>query len=123
MQPCDGYEQVKSVQLKKFLVTTGFTKLQWSKINRLDIELDFDEIHIVDFEIALKTKKDVFADIMERYNYTAAELLVIGDDPESEIKAAKELGIDTFLFDPDDKYPNAEVTFKKRYLKDALEYV
>jgi putative hydrolase of the HAD superfamily len=123
MQPFDGYEHVKDIPLKKFLVTTGFTKLQWSKINRLDIEHDFDEIHIVDFEIAMKTKKDVFADIMERHHYTQEDLLVIGDDLESEIKAATELGIDTFLFDPDNKHPNASVTFRKAFLKDVLEHL
>src|ERR1700744_833249 len=64
MQPFDGYEHIKSIKLKKFLVTTGFSKLQWSKVRMLDIEHDFDEIIIVDFEIAPKTKKDVFADIM-----------------------------------------------------------
>jgi len=123
MQTFDGYDHIKSIPLKKFLVTTGFTKLQWSKVKMLDIEHDFDEIHIVDFEIALKTKRDVFADIMKRHNYKPEDLLVIGDDPESEIKAANELGIDTFLFDPDNNHPDAVVTFKKHHLKDVLEHL
>jgi len=65
----------------------------------------------------------VFADILKRYNYTAADVLVIGDDPESEIKAATELGIDTFLFDPEGKHADAVVTYKASYLRDALNYL
>jgi putative hydrolase of the HAD superfamily len=57
---------------------------------------------------------------MKMHNFTSDELLVIGDDPESEIKAGTALGIDTFLFDPADKYPYAVVTHRFRELKDVL---
>jgi putative hydrolase of the HAD superfamily len=120
MKPFDEYHYIKSSLLTKFLVTTGFTKLQWSKVKMLDIEGDFAEIHIVDPEKSTQTKKDVFAAIMEKHNYQPGEVLVIGDDPESEIKAARELGIETFLFDPDDKHENAFVTYKARKLKEVV---
>jgi putative hydrolase of the HAD superfamily len=119
MQPFEEYHELKTIPINKFLVTLGFSKLQWSKVKMLDIEGDFKEIHIVDPEISLRTKKDVFADIMKRHNYTAAEVLVIGDDPDSEIKAAIALGIDTFLYDPNDIHPAAIVTLKARDLRDV----
>jgi putative hydrolase of the HAD superfamily len=123
MQPFEDYHHIQSSNIKKFLVTTGFTKLQWSKVKMLGIEDDFVEIHIVDPEKSNQTKKDVFADILKRYNYTAEDLLVIGDDPESEIKAATELGINTFLFDPGNKHADALVTYKAVNLSDALNYI
>jgi putative hydrolase of the HAD superfamily len=123
VEPYDGYALLKTAPLKKFLVTTGFKKLQWSKIKMLNIENDFDEIHIVDPEVSPGTKKDVFEDIMKRHHYLPADVLVVGDDPESEIKAGVELGIETFLFDPDDKHPNAIVTFKGSHLKKVLHHI
>lgn len=120
MLPFDEYEQIRSSGLTKFLVTTGFTKLQWSKVKMLGIEKDFAEIHIVDPELSTQTKKEVFADILQRHQLTVAEVLVIGDDPESEIKAAIELGIETFLYDPENKHPDAQVSFKSFSLKDVL---
>lgn len=123
MQPFADYHSLKTVSLKKFLVTTGFTKLQWSKVRQLDIENDFDEIHIVDPEISRQTKKDVFADIMIRHSFAVQDLLVLGDDPESEIKAAQALGIETFLFDPGSRHPDAEVTYRSGDLKDVLKYL
>lgn len=122
MQPFDEYRHIKSVPLDKFLVTTGFPKLQWSKINQLGIQDDFIEIHVADPD-AGQTKRDIFADILRRHNFTTGEVLVIGDDPESEIKAAVELGIDTFLFDPANKHPANVATFKHRQLKVALDYI
>jgi putative hydrolase of the HAD superfamily len=118
MQPFEDYAYLRSIPLLKFLVTTGFTRLQWSKVKMLDIEKDFAEIHIVDPELSTQTKKDVFADILSRHNLNTEEVLVIGDDPESEIKAATELGIDTFLYDPENKHPDAVVTFKSFSLKE-----
>ena len=123
MQPFEAYHQLKGVPLKKFLVTTGFTKLQWSKVKQLAIENDFEEIHIVDPEKSTQTKKDVFADIIKTHFYTAADLLVIGDDPESEIKAAAELGIETFLFDPENKHADAIVTYRSVNLPDVLNHL
>jgi len=117
MQPFEEYEHVRAINLPKFLVTLGFTKLQWSKVKMLGIEGDFDEIHIVDPETSNQTKKDIFADILARHGYAADEVLVIGDDPESEIRAATLLGIDTFLFDPENKHPAADVTHRAQALR------
>jgi putative hydrolase of the HAD superfamily len=124
MQPFEDYKHIQYIPLNKFLVTTGFSKLQWSKVKMLGIETDFKAIHIVDPEVTQQTKKDVFAGIMATHNYTPEELLVISDDPGSEIKAAKALGIDTFLYDPENKYPDTVVTYRASNLKvvsDILE--
>jgi|GEM_PF-4442026 len=51
------------------------------------------------------------------------EVLVIGDDPDSEIKAAFELGIEAFLYDPHNKHPSAEATYKARNLKTVMHYI
>ncbi len=120
MQPFEDYHHLKDIPLDKFLVTTGFPKLQNSKIERLGIKGDFKEIIIVDPDLSKQTKKDVMEDIIARYGYQPEELFVIGDDPDSEIKAALSLDIDTFLFDPKDTYPDAPTTHKSRHLKDVL---
>ena len=68
-------------------MTSGFTKLQLSKIEQLGIKNDFKEFFIVDpinFDL---TKKDVFNKIIEQYDFVAKEVLVVGDDINSEIKA------------------------------------
>ena len=120
MQPYEEYKYISDTKIVKFLVTTGFTKLQRSKIKLLGIEHDFKAIYIVDPEVSPETKKDIFAIIMNTNDFKPEDLLIIGDDPESEIKAAITLGIDTFLFDPENRYPNAQVNHSSKNLKDAV---
>lgn len=105
MQSYDEYQYMQKIQAEKFLVTTGFFKLQQSKVKQLELEKDFKEIFIVDPETTDKTKQDIFREILSRYNLKPADVLAIGDDPESEIKAAKALGIPTYLFDEKGNYP------------------
>ncbi|NDI98135.1 HAD family hydrolase [Flavobacterium sp. LaA7.5] len=95
--PFDDYFEIHNIVVDRFLVTTGFRKMQLSKIKHLGIENDFKEVHVVNPVIT--SKKEVFAHILQRYNYAPEEVLVIGDDPESEIAAAKALGIPTVLYD------------------------
>jgi putative hydrolase of the HAD superfamily len=99
MAAYDDYAEVKKLPLRKFLVTTGFTNMQRSKVEKLGIKPDFEEIHIVDPCRSHQTKKDIFKSIVEQHHFSVAEVLVVGDDPHSEIQAAMELGIDAVVYD------------------------
>jgi putative hydrolase of the HAD superfamily len=99
IRPFDDYEFVRNLSVDKFLVTTGFLKLQQSKVEGMRLHQDFDEIHIVDPSTSDLTKRDVFAHILQQHGYTKEEVVVVGDDLTSEIKAAQELGIDAVLYD------------------------
>lgn len=107
--PFDDYALTHALPGERFLVTTGFDKMQRSKIRQLGIEGEFKEIHVVN--PTLSSKKDVFAGILARYGYATNEVLVIGDDPESEIAAAKALNIPTVLYDPSGKFSPQEATY------------
>jgi putative hydrolase of the HAD superfamily len=106
IQPFDDYALVKELPLDKYLVTTGFPNMQQSKVDRMGLQKDFKEIHIVDPSTSNKTKKDVFADIVQRHGYVNKDVLVIGDDLHSEIKAAQELGIEVVWYDKFERYEN-----------------
>jgi len=123
IKPFSDYTVVRDLVYDKYLVTTGFLKLQQSKVSGMKIQNDFLEIHIVDPYSSDKTKKDVFADIMSRHGYPKSEVLVIGDDPESEIKAAQELGLDAILYDKENRHSELNVKTIKDFseLKDLLE--
>ncbi len=106
----DDYPEIKNIPAERFLVTTGFNTMQRSKIRQLGIGNDFKEIHVVNPVIT--NKKEVFADILARYSYKPEEVLVLGDDPESEIAAAKALGIATVLYDKTDTFSKKEADYK-----------
>jgi len=104
--PFEDYRFVRELPLDKFLVTTGFIKMQQSKVDAMQLQDDFKEIHIIDPETTDKVKKDLFVEIVDRHNYDKSQVLIIGDDVYSEIKAAQELGIDAVLYDKLKLYKN-----------------
>lgn len=95
----DDYKFVRQLKIDKFLVTAGFTKMQESKVHQLGISNDFKAIYIIDPAKTNLVKKDMFLKIMTEQNFRPTELLVTGDDVNSEIKAALEMGIDAVLYD------------------------
>jgi putative hydrolase of the HAD superfamily len=99
LAPFDDFSLVRKLPHTKFLVTAGYEAFQQSKISALSLQYDFEEIHIVDASKTNRTKKDVFADIISQYRYGLSEILVIGDDLDSEIKAGQELGLDVLVYD------------------------
>ena len=105
MKAYDDYAILRDILAKKFLVTAGFTNMQKSKVKHLGIEQDFVEFHVADPDKSDLIKKDVFADIIQRHNLNPDEVLVIGDDPESEIQAGKDLGLETILYDQENFNP------------------
>ncbi|MCO6148494.1 HAD family hydrolase [Flavobacterium sp. NRK1] len=106
----EDYPEIKNIPGERFLVTTGFNTMQRSKIRQLGITDDFKEIHVVN--PVETSKKEVFADILKRYGYKPEEVLVIGDDPESEIAAAKALNIPTVLYDKHNEQDANAATYK-----------
>ena len=99
MEPVESYSYIRELPCKKFLVTTGFTTMQNSKIKQLDLEKDFDRIFVIDPSLTNLMKKDIFESILADYGYTTGDVLVVGDDLNSEIKAAQDLGIETVVCD------------------------
>lgn len=110
LKPSDDYHYIKSLKGRKFIVTAGFQKQQLSKVKMLGIADDFEEVHVVD--VSASTKKEVFETIINQHKFNTDDILIIGDDAESEIKFGLELGISTFLLDPGNLHPNAESTFR-----------
>jgi putative hydrolase of the HAD superfamily len=108
ISPFADYQFIKELNCSKYLITTGFSKLQWSKINQLNIQNDFKAIFVIDPSYSDLTKKDIFQKIMLENNYINQDILVVGDDLQSEIKAAQELGIEAILYLHQQPLPESE---------------
>jgi putative hydrolase of the HAD superfamily len=121
MRPFPDYKSLQALPNKKYLVTTGFKNMQRSKVKNLNIEKDFLSVIIVDPAETSKTKKDVFNEIIRHNNYNPSDIVVIGDDPESELKAARELGLEAILYDRNNDYPDIVDLKKIRDFKELEE--
>jgi len=90
-------EYIRNLPAKKILVTTGYRKFQETKIEKLGIVDLFDEIIIdaLDYREQRKGKKKIFRELLEKNAWGKGEVLVVGDNPMSELGVAKNMGITT----------------------------
>ena len=98
-RPMTGYPDIAvlaELPAERFLVTSGFRRLQASKIRALGIERQFTAVFIdaIDEEPRIR-KLGHFRHILEHYDLAAADVMVVGDDARSEIDAGNRLGITT----------------------------
>ncbi|MDF5730151.1 MAG: HAD family hydrolase [Rhizonema sp. PD38] len=98
-EPMYGYGDLailSELSIRRFLVTSGFRLLQESKIKALGLERLFTAIYVdaID-EPHRKGKQGLFESILNTHQFTSAEVLVVGDNQDSEIEAGNRLGIRT----------------------------
>lgn len=99
IEPFTDYIILSRFPCKKFLVTTGFPAMQQSKISMLGIENDFEKIVVIDPGTSDLNKTDIFRNLMNEYGYKVEDVIIVGDDLNSEIRAGRELGVETVLYD------------------------
>jgi FMN phosphatase YigB (HAD superfamily) len=79
-----------------FLVTSGFRRLQDSKIRALQFESLFEGVHVDAIDEADRQGKEgLFREILKTYQLAPEEVLIVGDNPDSEIEAGNRLGLRT----------------------------
>ena len=91
-----GFDAFRRIEVKRPLRGYGDLDVQESKIEALGVRGLFDEIHVhaID-EAGSPGKKDIFREILSRRGWRPEEVLVVGDNAESEIAAGNELGMAT----------------------------
>jgi FMN phosphatase YigB (HAD superfamily) len=79
-----------------FLVTTGFRRLQESKIDALGFRERFEGVYVDAIDEPGRTgKRQIFQEILAQHGLDPPSVLVVGDNPASEIAAGNRLGIPT----------------------------
>ena len=118
--PFKDYELIRQLSGDRFIVTMGFEKFQWSKIKAMKIEQDYKEIFVVDPDTTDKIKRDLFEEIISKHGYATSDVFIIGDDPDSEVLAAQELGAHPILFDADNRHEAKQGVTKVNGFKELL---
>ncbi len=98
-EPMHGYGDLAvlaELPVMRFLVTSGFARLQQSKIDALDLDRLCTAVYIdaVDDPERLG-KQGLFELILRTHRLRPAQVLVVGDNADSEIAAGNRLGMPT----------------------------
>tara|TARA_B110000977_G_C10955583_1_gene446435 strand:- start:442 stop:1077 length:636 start_codon:yes stop_codon:yes gene_type:complete len=119
----DGHivEQLDTIN---YLVTSGLKEFQNKKIDALGIRGWFTEIYIDDpIDSKWKDKEEIMRLILNKHNYDISDLLVVGDNPESEIKAGNNIGIETIQILREGIKPSETATYSIKKLDELNKYV
>lgn len=115
---------VKEINTTNYLVTSGLREFQNQKIDALGIRDWFAEIYIDDpIDPKWKDKQDIIKHILNKHNYYPIEVLVVGDNPESEIKAGNQLGIETIQILRDGIIPSKKAKYQIKSLHELNTYI
>ena len=94
-----GYADIamlSQLEARRFLVTSGFRRLQSSKVRALGIERLFERVAIDAIDEPDRIgKQAIFEQILADSGLSPLEVIVVGDNSESEIAAGNRLGIMT----------------------------
>lgn len=121
IQPFEDFTVIKDLKYEKIVVTTGFSKLQEAKIQYLGIKKEFSEIYIDDILSPQRIfKKGIFQNILLHKNIDPTLVYIIGDNPNSELKAGYELGAHTVQMA---KFGQEKSRYANHYISDFNELI
>jgi len=98
-QALHGYPDlgvVRGLPIRRFLVTSGFRRLQESKVRALGFASWFTAIYIDAIDEPNRAGKlGLFTNLLKAHRLRPAETWVVGDNADSEIAAGNQLGMET----------------------------
>jgi len=90
-----GYLKSKNYVLH--MITNGFEKTQWSKLNNSGLGQYFTHVITSEISNSLKPKKEIFDYAMLKANASLSESIMIGDNLDVDIQGAMNAGMDSIF--------------------------
>jgi putative hydrolase of the HAD superfamily len=105
------------------IITNGFKEVQYVKINSAGIQGYFDQVIISDEVESRKPESKIFDIATSRSGAVVEESLMIGDNLKTDIKGARDYGIDQVYFNPNRKTHSDQITYEISNMSDLLKIV
>lgn len=102
------------------LITNGFEKTQHSKLEYSGIASYFVEVITSEGSNSLKPHKEIFDYALLKAKTNATDSIMIGDDPEVDIKGAKNAGLDQIYVNHINKKIDFTPTYTVYNLKELM---
>ena len=79
------------------IITNGFEKTQWSKLNNSNLSKYFTHVITSEISNSVKPKKEIFEYALNKTNGILEECIMIGDNLDADIQGAINAGMDTIF--------------------------
>lgn len=100
------------------LITNGFEKTQWSKLNNADLSKYFTHVITSEASNSVKPKKEIFDYALKITGGKLEESIMIGDNLDADILGAKNAGMDSIFVNHINAECRAEPTYIVHHLKE-----
>ncbi len=108
---------------KLHIITNGFEEVQYLKIKRCSLEKYFTHIITSESAGAQKPALKIFDYALEKIRAVPGECLIIGDDPESDIRGGLQAGIDQVWIAQAGETTPVKPTFQIKQLKELMDFL
>jgi putative hydrolase of the HAD superfamily len=93
------------------LITNGFEKTQWNKLRNSKIDHYFTEVITSEASNSVKPEKEIFEYAMKKSGAELKDSIMIGDNPDADIKGAMNAGMDAVFVN----HIGAQIDFTPTY--------
>lgn len=111
----DAIDVLKYLQNRNYklhLITNGFAEVQWIKIENSGLKPFFEHIIISEEVGTQKPDKEIFEIAMQKAGTIVDQCIMIGDNYNTDIVGAKNVGMDHIFFNPNKNRKREPVTFE-----------
>jgi len=100
------------------MITNGFEKIQWSKINNSGLGRYFKHVITSETSNSLKPKKEIFDFALQKAGATLAESIMLGDNLDADIQGAMNVGMDSVFVNHINTVTALKPTYIIKHLKE-----
>lgn len=111
-------DYLKNKHYQIHLITNGFEKTQWRKIRNSKIDHFFTHVITSEASNSMKPEKEIFEYAMHQSGALLHESIMVGDNPDADIKGAMNAGMDSIFVNHIDAITNLKPTYTVTHLKE-----
>ncbi len=100
------------------LITNGFEKTQWSKLNNSNMGKYFTHVITSEASNSLKPNKEIFDFALQQAGAALPQSIMLGDNLEADIQGAMNAGMDTVFVNHINASTNLQPTYTINHLKE-----
>lgn len=111
-------QYLQNKHYRMHLVTNGFEKVQYAKIQHAKIDSFFDQVITSEASGSLKPNKEIFDYALSKTGASIEESIMIGDNLDADIQGGINAGMDTIFVNHLNVSPHVQPTYTIYHLKE-----
>ena len=111
-------QHLKEKTYKLHLITNGFEKTQWRKLDNSKLGQYFEEVITSETSNSVKPNKEIFEYALKNANASVENSIMIGDNESADIQGGINMGMDTIFVNHIQVVPTVPATYTITHLKE-----